>query len=125
MEQVVKMCDFPVGRGSNIHPHGETVTATTKFRVDNVEYEVDLCDPHREDFLNTFAKFVAISRRTGTIGPRNGKGRAIMRARGGAQFTTSDVRKWLREQPGGESTPDTGRIPNADIQKYKESHGLA
>jgi hypothetical protein len=45
-----------------------------------------------------------------------------MRARGGVPFTTKDVRKWLEEK--GENPSPTGRIPNADIERYKEAHNL-
>lgn len=123
MEESIRRCDYLVGR-TNRKPHMEKVEdgLPTQFRVGGKEYEADLCAEHRQALLDAVEPFVAISRRTGTASPRNAKGRAIMRAKGGQVFTTKDVRQWLVEQ--GDSVPPTGRIPNVDIDRYKEAHNI-
>lgn len=123
-EEIVKRCDFRVGRGRNVRPHGEIVPESTRFRVDGKEYIVDLCDEHKQSLLECVQPYIEISRRAGSALPKNARGRAVMRAKGGVTFTTKDVRRWLAEntdQPVAES----GRIPNALIEQYKAAHGLA
>ena len=124
MEESIRRCDFPVGRGANRKPHMEQVEdgEPTRFRVGGKEYEADLCLQHREALVEAVQPWISIARRAGTVAPRNAKGRAIMRAKGGALFTTKDVRQWLVEQ--GDNVPPTGRIPNADIDRYKAAHGI-
>jgi len=121
-EEIVKRCDYKVGRGRNIHPHGEVVQESTRFRIDGREFVVDLCDEHKDSLMECVTPFVEISRRAGSSLPRNARGRAVMRAKGGVTFTTKDVREWLQ----GQSQPvsESGRIPNAMIDAYKEAHGL-
>jgi len=121
-EEIVKRCDYKVGRGRNIHPHGEVVQESTRFRIDGREFVVDLCDEHKDSLMQCVTPFVEISRRAGSSLPRNARGRAVMRAKGGVTFTTKDVREWLQ----GQSQPvsESGRIPNAMIDAYKEAHGL-
>jgi hypothetical protein len=122
-EEIVKRCDFKVGRGRNIKAHGEIVDESTRFRIDGREYVVDLCDEHKGSLAECLNPFVEISRRAGTALPRNARGRAVMRAKGGVTFTTKDVREWLQ----GQNVPvsESGRVPNALIDQYKEAHGLA
>lgn len=129
VEEVIKRCDFPVGRGRNQRPHGEVVESgeSTKFRVGGRDYEADLCDAHRNALSEAVAPFIAVSRRSGTTLPRNARGRAVMRAKGGLLFTTKDVRSWLeKEAEAGRGDPPSpsGRVPNADIERYKAAHGI-
>lgn len=124
MERTIKECDFPVGRGANIRPHGEPVEQSTKFKIDSEEFEVDLCDDHRAVLRESLQKFIEIARRTSSSVPRNARGRAMMRAKGGQMFTTKDVRIWLKEN-GHTDVPASGRIPNRDIAAYKTAHGIS
>jgi hypothetical protein len=123
-EEIIKRCDMPVGRGARRKPHGVIIEdgQSTKFRVGGRDYEADLCIEHREALNEAVTPFIEIARRSSSGLPRNARGRAIMRARGGVPFTTKDVRKWLEEK--GENPSPTGRIPNADIERYKEAHNL-
>lgn len=125
MDEVVKKCDFRVGRGKTAKPHGITVESgeSTKYRVDGVEYTADLCDEHRAAMTEILAPFLEVSRRVGRVTAKNARGRVVMRAKGGVTFTTKDVRVWLEEQ--GKAVPATGRIPNALIDEYKDAHSLA
>jgi hypothetical protein len=79
-------------------------------------HEADLCRKHKDYLAEVLTPFVAISRRSRAITSVNARGRKVLRGKGGRTFTTSDVREWLRLQ--GENVPDTGRIPNADIEKF-------
>lgn len=129
MEEVIKRCDFPTGRGRNIKAHGEVVESgeSTKYRFNGRDYEADLCDEHRAAFAKALEPFLAISRRSGTALPRNARGRAVMRAKGGKMFTTKDVRNWLEaeaEAGRGDAPSPSGRIPNSDIERYKAANGL-
>jgi hypothetical protein len=128
-DEVIKRCDFPVGRGRNKRPHGEVIEngVPTRFRINGRDYEADLCAEHRAALDEALADFVAIARRSGTVLPRNSRGRAVMRAKGGVLFTTKDVRNWLEAEAKagrGDAPSPSGRIPNADIDRYKEAHGL-
>lgn len=124
-DEIIKKCDFRVGRGRNIHPHGVTVEGNeaTTFRIGGVEYSADLCSEHRAAMLECLQPFIAISKRTGrSYSPRNARGRMVMRAKGGVTFTTKDVRRWLEEQ--GREVPNTGRLANEIIEEYKVANGL-
>lgn len=122
-EEIIKRCDYRIGRGRNQKPHGEIIEESTRFRLDNREFLVDLCDEHKEAMLNCLQPFMDISRRAGAGLPKNARGRAVMRAKGGKTFTSKDVRNWLAEQPG-RAVSDTGRLPNAVIDEYKAAHGV-
>lgn len=122
-EEIIRRCDYKVGRGRNAKPHGELIGDSTRFKVDNREYLVDICDEHKEALMASLRPFIDISRRAGTALPRNSRGRAIMRAKGGKTFTTKDVRVWLQQQPGV-TVGESGRIPNEQIEMYKQAHGL-
>ena len=124
MEQIIKTCDALVGRGRNQKPHGEPIADSTRFRVDGRDYVVDLCEEHRGVLMAALQPFIAISRRAGTSLPRNARGRAVMRAKGGVTFTTADVRNWLMQNPAHGDVSTTGRIPNALIEEYKREHNL-
>jgi len=121
-EEIVKRCDFMVGRGRNQRKHGDVIEDSTRLRVDGREFVVDLCEEHKGSLMECLSPFVEIARRAGTALPRNARGRAVMRAKGGKTFTTKDVREWLQERQ--EPVAESGRIPNAMIDKYKEAHGL-
>lgn len=123
MEEIVKRCDYKIGRGRNVRPHGEVVEESTRFRVDNREFVVDLCGEHKQSLMTCLQPFIDISRRAGTALPKNARGRAVMRAKGGVTFTTKDVREWLQTSGHGEVS-STGRVPNALIEEYKVAHGL-
>lgn len=124
MEETVRRCDYLVGR-TNKRPHAVQVEdgQPTTFRVGGKEYTADLCVEHREALVTACQPFIEVARRSGSVGPRNAKGRAIMRAKGGVLFTTKDVRAWLKEQDI--AVPETGRIPNVDIERYKQAHNLS
>ncbi|WP_020142358.1 histone-like nucleoid-structuring protein Lsr2 [Terracoccus sp. 273MFTsu3.1] len=129
-DEVIKRCDLLVGRGRNRKPHGEVIEdgQSTKFRVNGRDYEADLCTEHRAALTEAVSDFIAVSRRSGTSLPRNARGRAVMRAKGGVMFTTKDVRRWLEDEAAagrGEAPSPSGRIPNSDIERYKMANGLA
>lgn len=121
-EEVIKKCDYKIGRGRNLRNHGEIVAESTRLRIDGREYLVDLCDEHKEAMMECMRPFLEISRRASSALPRNARGRAVMRAKGGVTFTTSDVRQWLQEN--NRPVSETGRVPNALIDEYKAAHGL-
>lgn len=121
-EEIIRKCDYPVGRGRNVHPHGELIGEPTRFRVDTKEYVADICDEHKAEMLEALKPFMQIARKAGSALPRNARGRAVMRAKGGVTFTSKDVRQWLIDE--GRDVGQSGRIPNAQIEEYKAAHGL-
>jgi len=129
-DEVIKRCDLLVGRGRNRKPHGEVIEdgQPTRYRVNGRDYEADLCAEHRGALVEALQPFIEVSRRAGTSLPRNARGRAVMRAKGGVMFTTKDVRNWLEaeaEAGRGDAPSPSGRIPNSDIERYKMANGLA
>ena len=113
MQEVIHRCDYPV-RGAQC---GDAVpdNKPTTFALEAVSYEMDLCAKHKEQFESALKPYLTIAE---PLKARAGKAvRQALKGRGGATFTTKDVRRWLQEQ-GREVSP-TGRIPNAQIEEYR------
>lgn len=113
MQEVIHRCDKEVrgGKCGDVVPDN----TPTEFSVDAVSYEVDLCAKHKKEFETAMRPYLSIAE---PISARAGKAvRQAIKGRGGATFTTRDVRRWLQEQ-GREVSP-TGRIPNAQIEEYR------
>jgi hypothetical protein len=90
---------------------------TTRFTVENLSYQLDLCDEHKESFSNYMEVLVEISE---AVGSRTGSTvRKALKGKKGV-FTTKDVRLWLQEQ--GRDVAPTGRLPNELIEEYKRAH---
>lgn len=121
MEETIRRCDVVVGKGRNRAAHGEVIKDPVRITVGGKNYLMDICPEHEAEMLERLQPYLSIARRAGQALPRNGRGRAVMRAKGGRPFTTADVRIWAREN--GKDVPATGRVPNELIEEFKEAVG--
>jgi hypothetical protein len=117
MREFILRCDHPIGTKGN--KCGEVVEdeAPFPFGLENISYEADLCEKHRDEMRRVMAKYIEIGRpmraKTGN------KVRAALKGRGGSTFTTKDVREWAQAQ--GREVPSSGRLPNDLIKEYQDS----
>jgi len=116
MQEVVRRCDRLIGTKGNRCGERVPNDEPTRFVIDGVGYEADLCEKHHEDFNRAVASFLHIAEPT-TARAGNAM-RKAMRGKKGA-FTTKDVREWAAAQ--GRDVPASGRLPNAMIEEYKQS----
>lgn len=112
MLENIRRCDRPV-KGKRC---GKTTpdNKPTKFMVDGVTYESDLCETHIEELRAALEPFTSIA---STSSKRVGKAnRKALSTPGGEPFTTKDVRQWLIDQ--GREVSNTGRIPNSLVEEF-------
>jgi hypothetical protein len=89
----------------------------TKFMIDGVTYESDLCEEHIEELREVLKPFTSIANSSSKkVGKAN---RKTLSAPGGKAFTVKDVRKWLLEQ--GREVSSTGRISNSLMEEFLEA----
>ncbi|GAA4975315.1 Lsr2 family protein [Kineococcus glutinatus] len=101
---------------------GSEATATVRFSLDGVEYEIDLSDEHIDQLHEVLAPYVEAGRQT------NGRSSGAGRQRRGKATSTKSitavdlnaVRTWAREH--GHKVSDRGRISNELLAKYQEAH---
>lgn len=116
-QEVVHRCDMPVGKKGNTCGERVPDDEPVQFTFEGVDYDVDLCERHREVMTNAMAPFVSIAK---VRAPRTRANvRQVLRGRSGS-FTTKDVRLWLQEQ--GREVAPSGRLPNELIQEYVDAH---
>lgn len=116
MEERVRKCDFPVGRGQC--KQRVTGDVPSRFCLADVEYHADLCDKHYRALEDALAPFVNIAQPSTT---RVGKAvRRAMRGKRGDTFTTKDVREWLIAQ--GREVAPTGKISDRLMREFDEAH---
>ena len=115
---IEKRCDFK----TDYEACGKIVpnNLATEFAVAPDSWAGDLCAEHRKALIDALAPYVAISRRSRAIAAVNGRGRKVLRGKGGKAFTTSDVRAWMQEQ--GKPVSTGGRVPNAAIEEFIQAH---
>jgi|SRR5881396_489643 len=116
MQEVVRRCDRLIGtKGKRC---GERVPGDepTRFMFEDVGYEADLCDKHRDEFQASIQAVLHIAEPTTA---RAGSAmRKAMRGKKGITFTTKEVREWAIAQ--GREVPPSGRLPNTLINEFKE-----
>jgi hypothetical protein len=103
--------------------HGDGVTGGEPVTVgfDGAQYEVDLCQQHRDELTRFLAPYLAAARRSdqGAV-PRASRRRASGSKRG-ARSGTAEVREWARSQ--GYELSDRGRVPAAIAAEFAQAHG--
>lgn len=118
MEEVVRRCDYLIGTKGNRCSERLPDDEPTPFNYDRVEYEADLCEKHKADYVKVMAPFVAVAR---PIRTRSGTAvRKAMKGKGDRPFTTADVRKWLQDQ--GKEVAPSGRLPESVMKEFAKTH---
>lgn len=102
------VCDFP-------HERETQATETVRFRIENHEYEIDVCSAHADEMRNIFGPFIEGARRV-----RSNASRRRKSTRGRPQ-SSKDIRAWAAQQ--GLEVRQHGRIPDAIIDEYKAAEG--
>jgi hypothetical protein len=114
--------------------HGDDVD-TVQFRLDGVDYEIDLSEPNAAKLRDLFGPYVEAGRRLKRDGSRTARTTRPPRARppapppssngDGPRRTTLDpaidpqrARKWAREQ--GYTVPQRGRLPELVTDAYRQ-----
>lgn len=92
-------------------PADQTVT----FAVNGKGYEIDLTDAEAVTFLETFSKYVDVSRPAANV--RGSKGRS---ASSKAPSNAATIRKWAESQ--GIAVPKRGRIPADVVKAFNEKN---
>lgn len=123
MEETIHRCDMPVKRRGTAEPgsHGIVIENYDKpfdYCVEGRNYEIDLCEEHKDEARKLFEALIAASRE---ISPG---GKAVRTALAGqsGKFKQKDVRAWLKGQ--GLDVADSGRLPNDLIDRYRKAHSL-
>jgi len=80
---------------------GSQPAQSYRFSWQGSEYEVDLNDEHRDEFLRLLQPYIGAGRRLG------GRRRGANSTRGATD--AAGIREWARAK--GHSVPDRGRIP--------------
>jgi hypothetical protein len=102
---------------------GGTADETVKFALDGVQYEIDLSKKNAAKLRESFADFIAHSRRVGRGGVVVG-GRAAARARGSAAADREQnkaIRAWAKRK--GKNISDRGRIPQEIVDEFNADAG--
>jgi len=123
MDVVEKHCDFQIRTRGDRRSCGQIVpdNVPTEFALAPESYLADLCGEHRQTLAGVLAPFIDIARKSRAIAAVNGRGRKVIRGKGGKTFTTRDVREWLIAQ--GKEVAPSGRVPNADIEEFMNLKG--
>jgi len=90
---------------------GGVADETVRFRVGNVEYEIDLSKKNANTFRAGVAPFVEHARKAGR-GSRRGPGRPSS-----ARERSGDIRAWAKA--AGIAISDRGRIPASVVEQYE------
>lgn len=110
---------------------GTEAQETVRFGLDGLEYEMELCPDHLEEFNSGFGRYASIGRRVGGPVRRRRAQRAVAtpaaaapsrrrRSRGAGKPNLQEVREWARGQ--GHTVSDRGRIPRAVLEAYDQAH---
>ncbi|GAC52866.1 Lsr2 family protein [Gordonia sp. GONU] len=92
---------------------------TVRWSLDGKNYEFDTSSKHAQQFRDSLAKYLDISRQTGRVTKR---ATATTAAAGGGRNkeTTKAIREWaIRE---GYELSDRGRIPQSIIEAFEAAH---
>jgi hypothetical protein len=103
--------------------HGDGVTGGQPVIVgfDGAQYEVDLCQEHRDELVRFLEPYLAGARRGGqAVAPRASRRRPSGSKRA-ARSSSADVREWARSQ--GYEVSDRGRVPAAIAAEFAQAHG--
>ncbi|WP_250444587.1 Lsr2 family protein [Actinotalea sp. C106] len=82
---------------------GSEQAQSYRFSWQGAEYEIDLNDTHRDEFLRALAPYIDAGRRVG------GRRRAASNSAGRSASDSAAVREWA--QANGYKVSDRGRIP--------------
>jgi hypothetical protein len=122
MQETIWRCGMPVKkRGGGTEPHGEIIEdyEPFTFALEGSSYSADLCEAHKQEVRDCLIPVISISDKTPSRASQAVRG--ALKGRKGS-FTTKDVRRWLRDQ--GVEVPDSGRLPNEHIDRYRSAHSL-
>jgi hypothetical protein len=100
---------------------GSTAQETVRFRLDNVEYEIDLSRKNAKSLRDTLGKYAAVARRAGTTarGARGGRRSRSATSRGDTD--PKAVREWAARNNIPVSA--RGRIPQDLLAQFEAAGG--
>ena len=110
--QTIVTCD--------VHGDGITEGEPTVVGFNGSQYEVDLCEDHREELLAFLEPFLAVARSGDQRQATRSTRRTSTGSKRGAKRSNSDVREWARAQ--GYEVSDRGRIPAGIIAEFEQAH---
>ncbi|PPH34142.1 histone-like nucleoid-structuring protein Lsr2 [Rathayibacter rathayi] len=100
--------------GTTLDGHGSTVT----FRVDGVDYEIDLSSGNRERFSGALEPFVEAARKVRVQGGRQVAKTSVRAASDPSRLAA--IRAWAKEN--GYEVSDRGRIARTVVDAYEAAH---
>ena len=110
--QTIVTCD--------VHDDGITEGSPVLIGALGENYEVDLCDAHRDELLATLEPYLAGARTAQAQRTRRGSGASAGSSpRRRARTDTSAIRAWAREQ--GYELSDRGRVPTNIMAEYEQA----
>ena len=87
---------------------------TVKWGLDGKSYEFDTSAKHAQQFRDTLAKYITVSRPSGRVPKR------VTVTGGRNKETTKAIREWAIQN--GYDVSDRGRIPQSIIEAFEAAH---
>lgn len=95
---------------------GSDAEETISFRLDKVDYEIDLSKKHADELRAAFAPYVGMARKKSGRSSRRRQGRST----GANAASAAEIRSWAREN--GWNVPERGRV-SAEVREAYHAAG--
>src|SRR2546423_972812 len=97
----------------DIHNDGLTAGHTVSFGVEGKQYEIDLCDAHRNELVGTLERYIELGRDVA----RPSRGMPLGSGRSRSRSDLAQIREWAANN--GYSISTRGRIAQDVITAYE------
>src|SRR5687768_3650914 len=102
----------------DVHADDATPGDAVRLGLFGSEYELDLCDEHRDELVSLLEPYLELARADAPRqGARSGAAKSNGSRRSRGKSDNSAVRAWAREQ--GFEVSDRGRIPAEIVAQYE------